>query len=134
LPDDMLVKVDRMTMAHSLEARVPFLDHRLIEYMVGVSKTVKMEGFERKSVLRNAIGSKLPPELLKAPKKGFAVPLRHWFANDALQKELNALQKNDIGMHPGVISELIEDNRNEKFDYGNFIWMLMVLNKSIESN
>ena len=63
-------------MANSIETRAPFLDFRLIEFMVQVDKNVKLQGWERKSILRKTIGTKLPPKLLNAPKKGFGVPLR----------------------------------------------------------
>jgi len=70
LPDRMLVKVDRMSMAHSLEVRTPFLDHRLIELLAQTHKDVKMRGCERKSILLHTIARELPPALRRAPKKG----------------------------------------------------------------
>ena len=68
LPSQMLTKVDRMSMRASLEARVPFLDHRLVELMAPVGAQVKLPGFTRKHVLRRALGARLPPELLRAPQ------------------------------------------------------------------
>src|SRR3974377_95533 len=91
LPDDMLTKVDRMSMAHSLETRVPFLDHRLVEFMATVHRDVKMEGYTRKSVLRNTIGKRLPPALLRAPKRGFSLPLREWFKDRSFETKLQSL-------------------------------------------
>ncbi len=88
LPDDMLAKVDRMSMAHSLEARVPFLDHRLVELTYQVHKDVKMPGLRRKELLRRTIGRRLPPSLLKAPKMPFSVPLREWFKQDDFNERL----------------------------------------------
>jgi asparagine synthase (glutamine-hydrolysing) len=93
LPDDMLVKTDRMSMAHSIEIRTPFLDYRLIEYMAKVHKDVKMKNFERKSILRHTVGRKLPKGILKAPKKGFSVPLRYWLKNDSFKQRLQDLEK-----------------------------------------
>ena len=78
LPEDMLTKVDRMSMAHSLEARLPYLDHRLVEHMVTVDKSIKMPWLRRKAVLRRTIAKRLPAPLLRARKKGFVVPLREW--------------------------------------------------------
>ncbi|MBL4715702.1 MAG: asparagine synthase (glutamine-hydrolyzing) [Bacteroidetes bacterium] len=135
LPADMLVKVDRMSMAYSLETRLPFLDHRLIEFMVKVSKSVKLKGLERKTVLRNTIGKQLPKSILNAPKKGFGVPLREWFKDKEFESRLSDLSKADFGLNGKVIDEIVQDNREGKRDYGNFIWMLFVLKEwTLNSN
>lgn len=128
LPEDYLVKVDRMSMAHSLEARVPFIDHRLVEFSIGIDKNIKMEGMERKSILRNTIGKKmLPPSLLKASKKGFRVPLVEWFKDDSMKDRLEKLYTNDFGLNKDAIKKFIEDNKEGKKDNSNIIWMLIVL-------
>jgi len=133
LPNDYLVKVDRMSMAYSLETRLSFLDFRLIEFMVNVDKSVKMQGWERKSVLRNTIGKTLPESLLKAPKKGFDIPLREWFKdksfNDKLENNLNMTKEifDDL-----VIKRIIKENNDGKRDNGNFIFQLLMLNKFID--
>ena len=127
LPDDMLVKVDRMSMANSLETRTPFLDFRLIEYMVKVDKNIKMDNFERKSVLRNTIGRKLPDALLNAPKKGFRIPLREWFKEDSFSDKLNDLESSMPYLNMEAIKKIIEINSKGEKDYGNFIWMLFIL-------
>lgn len=126
LPDDYLVKVDRMSMAHSLETRVPFLDHRLVEFMTRVHKDVKMEGYERKSVLRNTIGKRLPQELLNATKKGFGVPLRTWFRDAQFDQKLQSLTSDDIGLNTSMIRKMVDDNLSGRQDLGNFLWMLFV--------
>ena len=82
LPERYLCKVDRCSMANSLEARVPFLDHRIVELLANVSSSVKMPGLRRKEVLRRTIGRRLPAPLLAAPKRGFDPPMRDW-ANGA---------------------------------------------------
>jgi asparagine synthase (glutamine-hydrolysing) len=127
LPDDMLTKVDRMTMAHSVEGRIPFLDHRLVEFMYGVHKQVKLPGTERKSVLRNTIGKRLPQSLLKSPKQGFVVPVREWFRSREFSDRLAALVNNPMGLDSKAIENVIIENRNGLADNGNFIWMLFVL-------
>lgn len=129
LPDDMLVKVDRMSMAHSLETRTPFLDPRLIEFMTGVHKNIKMKGYERKTVLRNTIGKQLPLSLLHAPKKGFAVPLREWFKDGSFENRLDSILNGFDQRQRAVLQEVIRDNRIGARDYGNFIWMLFALQK-----
>jgi asparagine synthase (glutamine-hydrolysing) len=130
LPDDYLVKVDRMTMASSLEARVPFLDYRLVEFMVGVDKTVKLQGWETKAVLRKTVGKTLPVELLQAPKKGFGIPVREWFKSDTFNSHFEKLQRMPY-LNPEAIKEIIEDNRSGRRDNGNFIWTLSVLNEFV---
>jgi asparagine synthase (glutamine-hydrolysing) len=127
LPDDMLTKVDRMSMAHSLETRVPFLDHRLVEFMATVHKDVKMLGFQRKAVLRHTVANSLPPPLLKAPKRGFVVPLREWFKGDTLRAHLRKLSNQEFGVRRDVVQGIVSANESGKADYGNFIWMLFIL-------
>ncbi len=128
LPDDYLVKVDRMSMANSLETRAPFLDYRLIEFMGGVDKNIKMQGWERKSILRNTIGKQLPRQLLKAPKKGFGVPLREWFKED-YNPGIFDLKNIKSVCDPIVINQIIEDNARGFRDSGNFLWTLIMIDK-----
>ncbi|MES2132264.1 MAG: asparagine synthase (glutamine-hydrolyzing) [Bacteroidota bacterium] len=130
LPNDYLVKVDRMSMANSIETRVPFLDFRLIEFMATVHKDVKMQGWELKSVLRNSIGKNLPASVLNAPKRGFGIPLREWFKeegfNDLLEENL---QKVKEMLDRDTINKIVTENKEGKKDNGNFIWALIQLNK-----
>jgi asparagine synthase (glutamine-hydrolysing) len=136
LPGDMLTKVDRMSMAYSIETRIPFLDHRIIELLFGVHKNVKMSGYLNKIILRNAVANRsLPKELLAAPKKGFSVPLRDWFKEDNLNKKIRDIL---IGDNPAFtskeIEKLIDENKDGKSDVGNFIWMTIVLKKWLSQN
>ncbi len=133
LPDQMLTKVDRMSMAYSLETRIPFLDYRLVEFMARVSKNIKMPGYERKHVLRKTVGKNLPGSLMRAPKKGFSVPLREWFKSDAFDSQLSRLSKVDLGLDGGVIRQLVDDNKQGKQDNGNFIWMLVLLERWLQA-
>ncbi len=130
LPDDMLVKTDRMSMAHSIEIRTPFLDYRLIEYMARVHKDVKMINFERKSVLRHTVGRKLPKGILKAPKKGFSVPLRYWFKNDSFKKRLQDLERDMGFLSKNKMEMILKKNITGREDDGNFVWKLFVLSKT----
>src|SRR5204862_2835330 len=77
LPGDILTKVDRMSMAVSLEARVPFLDHKLIEFVcTRIPATMKMKGLESKYILKRAVADLIPAEILNRPKQGFGVPIK----------------------------------------------------------
>lgn len=82
LPDDLLVKVDMATMAHSLEARSPLLDQRLMEFTARLPASLKLRGGRQKRLLRLAMEGILPPEILDRPKRGFGVPLAHWLRTD----------------------------------------------------
>jgi asparagine synthase (glutamine-hydrolysing) len=82
LPLDILTKVDRMSMAHSLEARVPFLDHKLVEYAATIPPEFKLHNGSTKYILKKAMRGILPDSLIDRRKQGFAVPLGNWFRGD----------------------------------------------------
>jgi len=82
LPDDLLVKADKMTMANSLELRVPFLDHKVLEFAASLPPEFKLKGIETKYILKKAFKEKVPIEILKRKKTGLPVPYAHWMAND----------------------------------------------------
>ncbi|HAD82241.1 MAG: asparagine synthase (glutamine-hydrolyzing) [Candidatus Edwardsbacteria bacterium RIFOXYD12_FULL_50_11] len=127
LPEDMLVKVDRMAMSHSLETRAPFLDHRLVEYMYRVPKDIKMKGFQRKSILRDTVGKRLPEAVRQAGKKGFVVPLRDWCRDPNMAPALDDLWKTDWGLNQNMVKQAVVENANGTADNGNFIWMMLLL-------
>jgi len=87
LPNDMLTKVDMMSMANHLEVRVPFLDHKIVDFAFSLPASYKIQGNLRKRILQDAFKDILPTELYKRPKKGFEVPLLPWFRNE-LKNEL----------------------------------------------
>ena len=82
LPDDILVKVDRMSMSHSLEVRSPFLDHRVVEYVSQLPSELKMKGNIQKYLLKRSFRDKIPEFILKKSKHGFSVPLNKWFRTE----------------------------------------------------
>lgn len=131
LPDDYLVKVDRMSMANSMETRTPFLDYRLINFMARVDMNVKHQGWERKSVLRKTIGKRLPSSLQKAPKKGFGVPLREWFKSDSYTLRNELINVKEL-LDENTLEKTIQDNNSGKRDYGNFLWTILMLEKNIQ--
>lgn len=91
LPNDMLTKVDMMSMANGLEVRVPFLDHEVVQYAFQLEESVKINEREKKRILRDAFREDLPGALYHRPKKGFEVPLLKWFRH-----ELKSLIKHDL--------------------------------------
>ena len=82
LPEDLLVKVDIATMANSLEARVPFLDHKFMELVAGIPSHFKLKGSKTKFILKRAFSDLLPEVVLKRKKMGFGVPVSRWFRNE----------------------------------------------------
>jgi asparagine synthase (glutamine-hydrolysing) len=78
LPGDLLTKVDRASMAHGLEVRVPLLDHHLVEFAARIPAAFKLRDGVSKAVLKQALGDRLPPPLLDRPKRGFSMPLAAW--------------------------------------------------------
>ena len=134
LPNDFLVKVDRMSMANSIEARAPFLDYRLIEFMIRVDKNIKMQGWERKSILKKTIGKRLPEPILSAPKKGFRMPLTEWFKDTGFSDVQTELYRTNWPLNNKVIKNIIDENNRGNKDNGTFIWSLIILKKIIENN
>jgi asparagine synthase (glutamine-hydrolysing) len=82
LPEDILVKVDRMSMAHSLEVRAPILDHKLIEYVGGLPSNLKLKGKESKYIFKKMLEDRLPPNILYRKKQGFSIPLASWLRKE----------------------------------------------------
>src|SRR5262249_39980802 len=82
LPDDLVVKADRMTMAASLELRVPFLDHKVVEFAWGLPVELKLRNHSGKDILKIAVSDLLPPDIIHRTKMGFPVPLDSWFRSD----------------------------------------------------
>ncbi len=134
LPDQMLTKVDRMSMACALEARAPFLDYRLVEFMAGVHRNVKMPGYRRKSVLLDSIGRRLPESIRRAPKRGFSVPLSEWFRGEDFRSRVASLADGSLPFAPGQMRSIIDETTTGKQDSGAFLWMLFLLKVWRERN
>jgi len=82
LPDDLLIKADKMTMANSLELRVPLLDHRLLEFAAALPPHYKLKGFTLKYIWKKALSKRVPEAILKRKKAGFPVPYESWLRNE----------------------------------------------------
>jgi asparagine synthase (glutamine-hydrolysing) len=96
LPDDLLMKVDWMSMAHSLEARVPYLDHRLVEYAAGIPWNLKIRGGTLKYILKKSLSGVLPRQIVRRRKHGFTVPLKEWFNGELGDFAFQVLDKSSI--------------------------------------
>jgi asparagine synthase (glutamine-hydrolysing) len=131
LPGDILTKVDRMSMAHSLEVRVPLLDHVLVEYVARLPVTYKLRGTTTKYIFKRAFGHLLPEQILSRPKMGFALPLQHWFSND-LKDFLRDVLFDSRSMQrgyfrPAFVDRLVEEHARGRRDHSYLLWSLMAL-------
>jgi len=131
LPDDLLVKVDRATMAHSLEARSPLLDHELVEFAATLPVSMKVRGRETKYLLKSTMRGTLPDEILDRPKMGFGVPIDRWFREDCkefVRETLLAPRCRQRGyFKAGVIERMIDDHQTGRIDYAYRLYALLML-------
>ena len=131
LTSDMLVKVDRMSMANSLEVRSPMLDHELAALAARIPYSWNVRGGRGKRFLVEAIGDRLPPELLSLPKKGFGLPLAAWFRGplrEFLHDHLLGASFRDRGIaSPPFVRHLLDEHQNGRRDNNYWLWMLLML-------
>ena len=134
LTNDMLRKVDAMSMANSLEVRTPFLDHRLVNFAFSLPKEFKINANMKKKILQDAFRKELPEEIYKRPKHGFEVPLLSWFRNELRDKIENDLLSDDFIKEQGLFNvaairalkkQLFSNNPE---DVQATIWALIVFN------
>lgn len=130
LVDDLLVKADRMSMANSLELRVPFLDYRLVEFAGKLPVHLKRNRGKGKHILREAMRNHLPEAVLTRPKMGFPVPIKIWLANGSLQPFLDMVLSHDSAayryLNPGRIRTMLDQHKLGKQNYGVEIWKIIV--------
>jgi len=130
LPGDILTKVDRMSMATSLEARVPLLGSDLVEFAVSVPSSLKMRDGTGKWLLREAVKDLLPARVLEKPKQGFAVPLGSWFRGE-LSHRVDALLRPGSRIYEFVdvaaVRTLVMEHRLRRRDHSSMVWRLMAL-------
>ena len=120
LPDDLLLLTDKMTMAASLECRVPLLDHELVELAARIPAAIKVAGGEMKSLMKKALADVLPQEVLQRPKRGFGAPMGAWLKNDLAQLLGGALSRDAVErrglLHHEPIARLVEAHRTNRID------------------
>ncbi|MBI4668179.1 MAG: asparagine synthase (glutamine-hydrolyzing) [Elusimicrobia bacterium] len=132
LMDEFLVKTDRMSMAHSLEVRPPFLDPALIAAALLVPAQYKIRGFQTKWILRRLMKGRLPEKILRLPKKGFSPPLAIWLKDqvfqDFIQDAMNAQALRSLGIiRPGLAAGLLKDHCDGRADNSRKLWVLLSL-------
>lgn len=130
LPGDILTKVDRASMAHALEVRVPLLDHKLVEWISGLPPEMKLNGSEGKYIFKKSMEKYLPHDILYRRKQGFAVPLAAWFRGplrERVQQALLGPTLADTGMfNQDYLRELVEQHLSGRRDYSAPIWTLLM--------
>jgi asparagine synthase (glutamine-hydrolysing) len=120
MPDDLLLLTDKMTMAASLECRVPLLDHELVELAAQIPASIKVAGGELKAVLKKALADVLPPEVLHRPKRGFGAPMGAWLKGALAELLGSALSRQSLEarglLNAEPVARLIEDHRANRID------------------
>lgn len=131
LPCDLMTKVDIASMAHSLEVRQPFLDHRVVEFAANLPVALKFRRGSGKRLLRQAFGNLLPKEIWNRRKMGFGVPIDHWFRNELREMTHDVLLASDARtgnyFRREVIEELVQQHESQQFDHAYRLWSLLVL-------
>jgi asparagine synthase (glutamine-hydrolysing) len=131
LPELLLMRVDKITMATSVEARVPFLDHHLVEYAMGVPRELKVEGRSGKHILKRALEEILPGDLLYSRKRGFGAPVREWFRNGLAgwfdSHLMNSTMRRREFFDYQFVARLLDEHRRGTKDWGFHLWALLNL-------
>jgi asparagine synthase (glutamine-hydrolysing) len=131
LPDDILYKTDRMSMAHSLEVRPPFLDHRIVEFAARLPYDLKVNGSKLKFVLRELMRDKLPQSVRTRSKQGFDIPTHHWFRTILKPLLLETVNRDSVEatgvFHWPAVHRAISDHLDRRANYGYHLWGLLSL-------
>lgn len=131
LPDDILAKVDRISMAHSIEVRPPFLDHRIAEFAATIPSNLKIDGANQKVLLRALMEDRLPPGTLRRKKIGFDIPAHEWLRGplrDLLFDTLSwgAFHHGEL-FDPAVVQSYVDAHLSRRANYGYHLWGLIIL-------
>jgi len=130
LPEDVLTKVDRMSMAHSIESRVPLLDNEVIDFACSIPASLKVKNGRRKHILKEVAAAILPPEIVNRPKQGFAIPLGAWFRGDLRSVfadtllSSSALQRGYF--RPAFVRRIVEEHMSGERDHTLRLWQLVI--------
>jgi asparagine synthase (glutamine-hydrolysing) len=129
LPDDILALSDRISMAHSLEVRVPFVDHELVDHVFPLPDRVKIGAGRAKQLLRRALRDRLPREHFHAPKRGFVGPTSSWLRNELremITDELSPERMRRIGLFdPAAVSRLLDEHFSRRHNRSGILWELL---------
>jgi asparagine synthase (glutamine-hydrolysing) len=128
MPDSLLMKVDKMSMAHGLEVRVPFLSHEVVEFAAALPAAWKLEGTRTKSILRSAVAPLLPKEIVRRGKQGYSLPIKNWlrgemggFAKDVLERS----ELIDRYFRREAVMDIWEEHRAHRANHNHILWSLL---------
>jgi len=138
LPGDILTKVDRASMAHSLEVRTPFLDYELVEWVSSLPSAIKLKGGEGKHILKRSLAPLLPHEVLYRSKMGFAVPLDVWFRGslrDHIAETVRGRRLAESGLFdPATLARIVADHQSGRRDHSAILWSLLMFDGFLRQN
>ena len=131
LPGDIMTKVDRMSMAVSLETRAPLLDHKLIDFVTHIPASMKLAGDETKHILKRAVSDLVPKEILNRPKQGFGVPVQEWI-NQQLRERMHEVLSDSRTrqrghVNPAYLEVLLDEHERGRRDHSVGLWALLML-------
>jgi len=130
LTDDILAKVDRASMAVSLEVRAPLLDHHLMELAARMPSSLKLRGRTGKYIFKKAMSNLLPPEILHRRKQGFAVPLNRWFQGELREMAYDTIFSNGTGILDHVyLKKIWQEHQKGTFDRSAYLWAVLMFRK-----
>ena len=136
LPDDILTKVDRMSMAVSLEARVPLLDHRMVEFASTVPFELKYAGGVSKRLVKHAMRDRLPVQALQQRKRGFAIPIHRWFREDLNDYFQDTVMHHDSRCRAFLdrceVKRVMDVHQSGRENYGHQLWVLLMFEHWLE--
>jgi asparagine synthase (glutamine-hydrolysing) len=130
LVGDINTKVDRASMAHSLEVREPLMDHELVQWLATLPSAYKIQGQEGKALFKKSMEPYLPHEVLYRPKMGFSVPLARWFRGPLKQRVRDAVLGERLQstgwFNPAYLNHLVDAHQSGRFDYSAPLWALLM--------
>ncbi len=136
LPGDILTKVDRTSMAVSLEAREPLLDHRLVQFAAALPEEMRVNGVTGKYLLKKSMERYLPSEVLYRPKQGFVTPIAEWLRGPLANEARSVAQSPELVksgyFDAGALAALADDHISGRSDHSRVLWQLIMLEKSLE--
>ena len=138
LPDNILHKLDRASMAASLETRIPLLDHRIVEYALRIPLEIKIKDGQGKWPIRQVLYKYLPKEITERPKQGFSVPIEDWLRGPLKQWASELLDKNRLikeGFFDAeMITQIWDEHLSGKRRFQNYLWNILVFQQWLNKN
>jgi asparagine synthase (glutamine-hydrolysing) len=128
LPDSVLMKVDKMSMAHGLEVRPPFLDHRVVEYCYSLPTRAKLHGFTTKWLLKRAMHARLPEGIATRAKQGFSIPMKNWIRGELLELTHDSVFSSRLieeHFQKSVLARLWNEHQQLRHNHSHLFWTLL---------